>query len=322
MIAVGTWIAGHVDRLSLSPPHIAPQATVQLDVREYHIGNGSLVAILDAQSTVRTCDDAVIKHHVIDRVHILATNLDGARAARHHTVGNSNIVARAILLELTTVLQTDAVITTGDMAVSNTHMLRMVDIDTIAIADFQVVQQINAINHSFIATNQMNSPVSALFDGDIADGEILHISQREHMWARVEGLILQRLQLVAVAQLGSHKGDAIAMNGALTADADILGMLGPKPQHTFASILTKGAQVVNTFIGVCLQGGSSFQIKLNITLELDGTSHEGMITWQQHTTATLSRTAVDSTLNGLGIVCDTITYSSCCRHIVNRLCRC
>ena len=162
MIAVGTWIAGHVDRLGLSPPHIAPQAAVQLDVREYHIGNGSLVAILDAQTTVRTCDNAVIKHHVIDRVHILATNLDGARTARHHTVGNSNIVARAILFELATVLQADAVVATGDMAVSNTHMLRMVDIDTIAIADFQVVQQINAINHSFIATNQMNSPVSAL----------------------------------------------------------------------------------------------------------------------------------------------------------------
>ena len=208
------------------------------------------------------------------------------------------------------------------MAVGNTYMLRMVDIDTIAIANFQVVQQINAINHSFIATNQVNSPVGALLDGYIANGEILYIGKCEYMWTWVESLILQRLQLVAVAQLGSHKGDAIAMNGALTTDTDILGMLGPKPQHTFTSILTKGAQVVNTFIGVCLQGGSSFQIKLNITLELDGTSHKGMITWQQHTTATLSRTAVDSTLNGLGIICNTITYSSCCRHIVNRLCRC
>ena len=52
MVAVGTWIASNVDRLGLTPPHIAPQAAIQLDVREYHIGNSALVAILDAQSTV------------------------------------------------------------------------------------------------------------------------------------------------------------------------------------------------------------------------------------------------------------------------------
>ena len=52
VIAVGTWIAGHVDRLCLSPPYIAPQATIQLDIRENNICHGALIAILYTQTAV------------------------------------------------------------------------------------------------------------------------------------------------------------------------------------------------------------------------------------------------------------------------------
>ena len=52
VIAVGTWIAGHVDRLCLSPPYIAPQASIQLDIREDNICHSALVAILYTQTSV------------------------------------------------------------------------------------------------------------------------------------------------------------------------------------------------------------------------------------------------------------------------------
>ena len=124
----------------------------------------------------------------------------------------------------------------------------------------------------------MHGPVGALLNGYIANGQILHIGKRKYVWTWVESLILQWLQLVAVAQLSTHKGDTITMNGALTTDADVLSMLSPKPQHTLATVLSKSTQLINTLIGVSLQGGSSFQIKLNIALKLNRTSHEGMIT--------------------------------------------
>ena len=54
-------------------------------------------------------------------------------------------MARAILLKLTTIFQTDAVVTRGDMTIGNTHVFRVVEVDAVTIADLQVVEQVNAV---------------------------------------------------------------------------------------------------------------------------------------------------------------------------------
>ena len=107
------------------------------------------------------------------------------------------------------------------------------------------------------------------------------------MWTRVESLIGQWFQLIAVTQLGSHESNTIAVDCALTTNADVLGMLGPKPQHTLASVLAKSAKVINALIRVGFKSSGSFKIKLNITLKLDRSGKESVVTWQQYSAASL-----------------------------------
>ena len=158
VIAVGPWITGDVDRLGLSPPHVRPQAAVEHDIREDNIGHRTLVAVLDSYAAVRGSDDAVVDHHAVDAVHVLAANLDGARAAGHHTIGNDNIFAFAILLELTTVFQTNAVVARRDVAVGDTNLTRMVDINAVAIANLQIVEQRNTLDVGILAPHQVHGP--------------------------------------------------------------------------------------------------------------------------------------------------------------------
>ena len=165
-------------------------------------------------------------------------------------------MARTITLCFATILQTDTVVARSDMTIGDAYVLRVVEIDAVAITDLQVVQQVDAIDDGLVAANQMHCPVSPLLDGHVADGQVLHIRQGQHMRTRIEGLVCKGFKFVGVFQLSTHKGDTIAMNGALASDADIVGVLGPEPQHTLAAVLTKGTQLINRLIGIGLQSGS------------------------------------------------------------------
>ena len=145
-----------------------------------------------------------------------------------------------VFLELSAVLQTDAVVARGDMAVGDAHVLRVVDVDAVAIANLQVIQQLDAVDHSPFAADQVDRPVGTLLNSHVADGQVLHGSQRQHVRTRIEGLVGQRLQFIRVLQFLAHEGDAIAMNRSLTGDAEVLCIVGIEPQHTLTSVLTKG----------------------------------------------------------------------------------
>ena len=210
MIAIGTWIRGDVDWLRLSPPYIAPQATVEDDIGENYIGYRSLVTILDTQATVATLDDTVVDNHIVDRVHVLTTYLHRTASALHHTVGHHDIVARTILLKLTAVFQADGIITTGDMAVGNAHVLAMVDVDAITITYLEIVEKIDSIYHRPITTDEVNGPIGTFTNGDVTDMEVLHTHQGQDVRTRIESG--DRLQLIAIKKFSTHKLDAIAMN--------------------------------------------------------------------------------------------------------------
>ena len=205
------------------------------------------------------------------------------------------------------------------MAIADTNILRMIEIDTVAIANLEIVQKIDSIDDSLVTAHEMYRPICSFLDGDIADGEIADIRQRQYMRARIESLISQRLQLIGVFQLCPHEGNAVAMNGAFSCYTDVLGIFGPEPQHAFAAILTECAQVVDVLIRIGFQGGCRLQVEFHVTLQLDRACHKCMITRKQHSSTTLSRAFVDDTLNDLSVVCLTITLGSKSSHIVDDL---
>ena len=97
------------------------------------------------------------------------------------------------------------------------------------------------------------------------------------MWTRIESLICQWFQLVAVLQFCTHEGDAITVDGTLAGNGDVLSIVGPEPEHSLATVLAKSAQVINALVGIGLQCGCSLQIKFYIAFQLDWTSQESMV---------------------------------------------
>mgnify|MGYP000582203131 CR=1 FL=1 len=147
VISIGTRVRSNVNRFCLTPPYIAPQLAIQNDVRENHIAHGSLITILNTETTVATFDYAIVDNHIIDGIHILAANLHGTATTLHHTIRYHDVVTGTIFFKLTTVFQADGIIATGDMTVGNAHILAMIDINAITITDLEIVEQIDAVNH-------------------------------------------------------------------------------------------------------------------------------------------------------------------------------
>ena len=141
MIAIGPWIAGHIDRFCLAPPHIREEVAVECDIREHHIRNCSLITVLNTNTAVAGRNHTVVDHHPGNGVHILRAYLDGTRTGGHHTVGHHNIRTGTILLPLPTVFQADAVITRSDVAVADAHIPGMVHINAVTITDLHIVQE-------------------------------------------------------------------------------------------------------------------------------------------------------------------------------------
>ena len=71
VVAVGTRVTGDIDRFGFAPPHVALQVQIHDDVGKNHVCHRALIAVLNAQSTVGTCDDAVVDDDIIDGVHVL-----------------------------------------------------------------------------------------------------------------------------------------------------------------------------------------------------------------------------------------------------------
>ena len=106
-------------------------------------------------------------------------------------------------------------------------MTAVVDVYTVAIAYLQVVEEIDAIDHRILAAYEMECPVSAFADGDVAHLHVLHTDEREDMRPGIKGG--NGLQLVGVRQLTAHKAHAVAIDGAASTNSDVVGIFGPKP---------------------------------------------------------------------------------------------
>ena len=268
MISIGTRVRSNVNRFCLAPPYIAPQLAIQNDVRENHIAHGSLISVLNTKATVTTFDYAIVDNHIIDGIHILAANLHGTATALHHTIRYNDVVARTIFFKLTAVFQADSIIATGDMTVGNAHILAMIDINTITITDLEIVEQIDAVNHSSIATDEMHRPVSTFPYRNITDIEIPDSHQGKHVRTRIESS--DRFEFVTIKKFSTHKPDTIAMNRTMPRERKILHILRPYPHHTLTLVLTEGAEMIDTLIGIGFPDGIGFQNDVHIRFQLYG----------------------------------------------------
>ena len=262
VISIGTRVRRNVNWFCLAPPYIAPQLAIQNDVRENHIAHGSLITILNTETTVATLDYAIVDNHIIDGIHILAANLHGTATTLHHTIRDHDVVTRSIFFKLTAVFQTDGIIATGDMTVGNTHILAMIDINAITITNLEIVEQIDAINHSTITTDEMNRPVSTFPNGNITDIEIPDSHQGKHMRTGIKSS--NRLEFVTVKELCPHKLDTIAMNRTMPRERKILHILRPYPHHSLTLVLAEGAEMIDTFIGIGFPDGIGFKNDVHV----------------------------------------------------------
>ena len=74
---------------------------------------------------------------------------------------------------------------------------------------------------------KVHGPIGSLADRDITYGEISHIGECEHVRARVKCRIGERFQFIGIANLRTHKTDAIAVYGSTAANRDIFSILSP-----------------------------------------------------------------------------------------------
>ena len=144
----------------------------------------------------------------------------------------------------------------------------MIDINAITITDLEIVEQIDAINHSPIATDEMHRPVSTFPYRNITDIEIPDSHQGKHMRTGIESG--NRFELVTVKKFSTHKPDTIAMNRTMPRERKILHILRPYPHHSLTLVLTEGAEMIDTFIRIGFPDGIGFKNDVHIRLQLYG----------------------------------------------------
>ena len=144
----------------------------------------------------------------------------------------------------------------------------MIDINAITITDLEIVEQIDTINHSPIATDEMHRPVSTFPNGNITDIEIPDSHQGKHMRTGIESS--DRFEFVTIKKFSTHKPDTIAMNRTMTRERKILHILRPYPHHTLTLVLTEGTEMIDTLIGIGFPDGIGFQNDVHIRLQLYG----------------------------------------------------
>ena len=190
----------------------------------------------------------------------------------------------------------------------------MVKVDTVTIPYLQMVQKTDTVYHCTVTTDEMRRPIGTFFNRDIADGKVSDVGQCQHMRARIKRS--DRLKFITIQQFLTHEADAIAMNGALTANRYILSMPCPKPQHALSPVLTKGTEMINLLVGIGFQHCRCLKMQVDIRLQLQWPGKENMVTWKHNLPSTLTRTGINGMLNSHGIIGRSIAFRAESHHII------
>ena len=106
----------------------------------------------------------------------------------------TNVFARAVFLKLAAVLQADTVVARLYVAIGYAHMAGVVNVNAVAIANLQIIQNGNTIDERIVTTYEMHGPIGTVADGDVAYAQLLHIGKGKYMRTGVK--ICHRFQFV------------------------------------------------------------------------------------------------------------------------------
>jgi hypothetical protein len=166
-------VCGDVDRFGFSPPYVGIKFTIYKYIRKYDIFHHSFVPILNSDAPVAVADDAIVEYYVADSVHVFRPDLDGARPGSHHAVGDGNVFAWPEFRIFPSVFEAYTIIPRLYVTVADSYIAGMIDIDAIAVAYLEVVEQTDAVHYHIVAPQQMDGPIGRVADGDILDADIM-----------------------------------------------------------------------------------------------------------------------------------------------------
>ena len=152
----------------------------------------------------------------------------------------------------------------------------MVEVDAVAIANLQLIEQTHVVDASPVATDKMDGPIGSVLHGDARYLKVAATKEGKHMGTRVELGILQLFEDVGIFQLRSHEGNAIAVDDALARERDVVGPVGPKPEHALAPVVAKGRKRVATFIGMSQKPTACLEVVVDVTFQFQWTRKEGL----------------------------------------------
>jgi hypothetical protein len=248
VISIGTRVRSDVDRFCFSPPHIAPQKALHLNVAEDDIRYRTFISILNAESSIASPNATILHQHVRDGIHILTSNFHCTTAGAHDAVFHFDVLANTIFLPFASVLEANAIVSTFYLTVLHKHTPRVVDVATVSISNLDGIEESDAIDNDILAADEMHGPIGTLTHGDVVYFNSIHSNKCQNVRTRVETWVCKRFELIAVLKFCSHEGNAISINRAFTQELYSFRVLSPKPKHSFATILLEGTLGVSTFI--------------------------------------------------------------------------
>lgn len=148
------------------------------DVAEQDVLDVTAFAEADGQAAVAAPDDAGGEHDVADGGLCLHPEHQGPGGGRDRAAGHGHVLADgAVPGVLQAGLEADGVVTGHDVAVADPHPSAAVDVDAVAVGDFQVVVQRDGVDEHVVAPGESDRPEGTVDDPDVPDGHPPAVAQ-------------------------------------------------------------------------------------------------------------------------------------------------
>jgi hypothetical protein len=186
-----------------------------------------------------------------------------------------------------------------NVAITDAHVAAMVNVNAVAIPDFQAVQNPDAVNQHVLAASGVDAPMGGVGERHIPDGHVTAADERQHVGAPVHTV----LDLVVVMRrlLADHEFGALAVNGACAGDGDAARILGFDPHTAFAPVL-EGRLGIQCLVRAGHEGGAGFDVQLHVRFQLEWPGDESAASRDQDPSSADGVARVNGFLNGLGVV--------------------
>ena len=297
------------DGLGGTPEHFFfEKPRVDADVVEHDILNGTFVPQLQGDAPVGVADDTVFDEDIAEYVLAFAAELDGCAGGGKCAVCDGDVLAGAVLHGGSGILEHNAVIRALNVAVGDADIAAVVGVDTVAVGHAQTVEDADAVNEDIAASDHMHSPECTVAQGDMLDGEVRYVFQKQHGCAGIEDALNVPAGHLAVEDV------LVAVDSAEACDGEVFAILRVQEIVTgcagvFAVFVRGGIAEHGGAVPVCKQSviiqiiaahqyGTHFKVKFQIGAQDQRTAAIDMSAGEGHPSAACAAAGVDSGLNG------------------------